>query len=436
MKKSLILFLFFFFAAAAAAEKITLDMCQEAALSSKRIKVFEYEMSAAGAAVKAAKTFYFPSVFLEGSFVYLQNIPKLELSTPFGNMEKEMGDNINYSAGIALYWTLFDGNARVKNYKAALALFEAKKAQLEFEKRKVLFELRSAYFKLINALAYLELFNEQMQLSVSQNADIKKSVSAGIRSALDAALSDAEVLRRKRQISAGQIVVIEIVQEINALTDGLISIAEGDGGRHKISNDLADFDQSSDLFERFIKNTNLNFDEKNPSVLSIELLSQHYEFLSKAQGSLNYPQINVFAKSSLDYPNGPVLESVQQNKAGAEFSMPVYQARGNRNLKNQNRDLSASNKEKAEQVLADLRRQFHYLKQNISLLIDQMQLNKEIVAKNKSASEIVRKSYQAGNAKFLDVLDMDLRVLQAQADEVNAYTQVLICLALLEGIGK
>ena len=436
MKKALILFSIFFFAAAAAAEKITLDMCQEAAMSSKRIKALEYEMSAAQNAAAAVKTFYFPSVFLEGSFVYLQNIPKLELSTPLGNMEKEMGDNINYSAGIALYWTLFDGNARAKNYKAALSLFEAKKAQLEFEKRRVLFEVRSAYFKLINALAYLELFNEQMQLSVSQNSDIKKAVSAGIRSGLDMALSDAEVLRRQKQISSGQIAVIEIVQELNALTDGLISIADGDGGRHKISNDLSDFDQSSDLFERFIKNIGLVFDEKSPSVLSLELLSQHYEFLAKAQAALNYPLINVFAKSSLDYPNGPVIENVQQNKAGGEFSMPIYQARGNRNLKNQNLNLSASNKERAEQVLADLRRQFHYLKEKVSLLIAQTKLNKEIVVKNKNASEITRKSYQAGNAKFLDVLDMDLRVLNAQADEVNTYTQVLICLALLEGTGK
>jgi outer membrane protein TolC len=282
----------------------------------------------------------------------------------------------------------------------------------------------------------LELFNEQLDLAVSQNLEIKRSVHAGARSGLDMALSDAEVLRRKKQISVGQIAVIEAIENINVLTDGLINIVDGDDGKYKMENDLAALEQSQDLLDRFIKNAALNFDEKNPSFLSLELLSQSYEFLAKAQGALNYPQINVFAKSSLDYPNGPVLESVHQNKAGADFSMPIYQAKGNRNLKNQYKNLAASNKEKAAQARADLKRQFHYLKEKTRLLLSQIELNKEIVVKNKNAAEIVRKSYQAGNAKFLDVLDMDLRVLQAQADEALAISQVLIHLALLGTMGK
>lgn len=431
MRKLLILLLSFLFLSVNvfAAEKISVSLksCETAALSnSHKIKSLEYDVQAAQSAAESQKTFNYPSLVLEGSLKYVTNVQELN------NMK--LGDNWNYSAGPAIYWTAFDGNVRKKNHKSFVKAAEAKQQELEYNKREILLSLRTAYFRLISALKNVDLLNQQLNLSISQNKDVKNSLRAGASTKLDGVISDADVLRKQKQIKEAQLLVIDSIREVNDITGGIIGfdLDESFSGNW---NDFFAYDEPKDVLKEFEKYKKAEFDADNPSVLSLELLAQYYEIISESVINSNYPVINLYAKSTIDYPNGPVIESYNQNTAGGSFSMPLYQFGKNKKSSHEKKYTGMSYEEQKQDMLEQLSRLFEYSKNKVKVLEAQKELNVNIVSKNEEAAHLMYQSYKAGESKFLDVETMNLRVIESQTNEVNTYADLLIQLAVLASLG-
>ncbi|MCL2390342.1 MAG: TolC family protein [Endomicrobia bacterium] len=318
------------FASVLGVGQITLAECEKRSLeTSPSVKSAQNEFKAAEMAAGASKTSLLPVLSLEGQAYYITAVPELDINLPvIGQLNKKLGDNLNYSAGLALRWNLFDGDVQRNNYEAARKFADSKKAIYYYEKKKALMETRIAYFNLITAAANLKLIDEQLDLSVSQNKDIKRGVQLGSKSKLDEIMSDNEVLVKQKQKNAAKIMLIEAADNLNSLTGNMINNYEID---------LNAFDSPETLLQIFSKSIDSDFDDKNPQLMSFDMLERYYDLIANSYENMNFPRINIFASSTYDYPDGPNLKSVWQNRAGADFYMPVYQFGRNSKLSKQNK---------------------------------------------------------------------------------------------------
>ncbi|MCL2485491.1 MAG: TolC family protein [Endomicrobia bacterium] len=427
-------FLFFLiclypFANAFGSQKITLAESEKRALeTSPSVMAAKNEFNAAEAAADASKTSLLPVLSLEGQAYYLTAVPELDITLPaIGHLSKKLGDNWNYSAGLALRWNLFDGNVQKNNSEAARKLADSKKAAYENEKKKTLMNTRIAYFNLITAAANLKFIDEQLDLSISQNNDIRQGARLGSKSKLDEIMSDNEVLIKTRQKNSAKILLIGAIDNLNSLTNNIIK---------NYDIDLNSLDSPEALLKIFSKNIDSVFDDKNPQLLSLEMLEQYYEFISKSYENMNFPRVNVFGTSMYNYPDGPNLKSVWQNTAGADFYMPVYQFGKNTKLSKQGKFTAMSVENQRQGLYDDLRRLFDRSKEKVKILYTQIDLNKTIISQSKTVAEMTYKSYISGTSRFLDVQFMNLNVLEAQSNETDFYAGLLTELTILEALRK
>ncbi|MDR1695719.1 MAG: TolC family protein [Endomicrobium sp.] len=411
------------------AQKITLAGCEKRALeTSHSVKSAENEFKAAKAVADASKTNLLPALLLEGRAYYVTAVPELDVTLPgIGRIEKRLGDNLNYSAGLALRWNLFDGNAQRNSHEAAKKAAESKKAVYDYEKKKALTDARIAYFNLITAAANLKLIDEQLVLAVSQNGDIKKGALLGSKSKLDEVMSGNEVLIRQKQKNAAEILLMEAADKLNSLTGNIIENYEAG---------LNAFDSPETLLQAFSKNMDSDFDDKNPQLVSLDMLEQYYGLAADSYKNMNFPRVNIFASSTYDYPDGPNLEPVWQNRAGADFSMPVYQFGKNSKAAKQHEFTALSVESRKQKLYDDLKRLFNRSKQKARILYSQIDLSKNLVSQSQTAADMTYKSYISGNSKYLDVQYMNLKVLEAKSNETDFYAGLLTELTILEALKK
>jgi len=410
-----------------AADRISLSDCETAALNySRRIKALANEVKSAESAAESAKTATYPSLVLEANVKYITALPKF-----FG---MEFGDNWNYSAGPALYWTAFDGNVKRKNYESMEKLAQSKKFELEYEKKQLILNVRQAYFMLISSLATLDLLNQQLALAQAQNRDVRKGIEHGIKNKLDGVLSDSDVLQRQSQIKSAQISVTDCIKILNDLTGNAVSFDFEKYASQNSWKELFDFDSLKDLLDKFLAYLSASFDENNSSAASLEMMSKYYETLAGADINSNYPVINIYAKSTMDHPNGPLVETFNQNTAGASFSMPLYQFGRNKKAAESGRYSAASYEEQKLEVIENMRRLFDSSKKKIAILAAQKDLSADVVDRTKTAAELMFSSYMAGESRFLDVENLNVKVLEAKTSEINIYAQMLTQLAIIASL--
>jgi len=437
MKKSLfVLSILLIISDVFAAENVlSLKLCEKAALThSQELQKMSNEVLAAQKGADAVGTSLYPSILLEGGAQYMDISPNIKID---GLGNADLGGSVGYySIGAGVYWTLFDAGLRNKNYDAALKMKAAKQNQIEIVKRQLILSVRISYFKLINSLSAYELLKEQLELSLSHNTDIKRAVSAGSKSKLDEVLSDSDVLIKRKQLKTAMIMIIEAIENLNSLTGNLVRVNDSVFLKDADFN-FAPYDKPEYLLEEFLSNMNLMFDFNNPQISSFEIASQYYNILSKAAFDAHYPSINVFAKTSYSVIDSQMInENKILSSAGINLSMPIYQFGRISSLSKQNEFLEQSQKISKEKISEDLNRLFNYSKYKAAVLSSQTQIHQELINQNKIAADMIYKSYLAGNIKFLDVQEMNLRVFESQFDEINTKTQLLIQLAILSSLGE
>jgi outer membrane protein TolC len=408
-------------------QKLSLNECEKAAINNSHIlKAFTNDFKAAQSAASAFKTSYYPQIKIEASAKYITEIPELN--------GIKLNDNLNYSAGLALYWTLFDFNFRQKNYTALINISESQKQLIISAQENVLLEVRTAYFKLIGALSALKFTNEQLSLSIKQNTDIKTGLKYGVKTKIDEALSDADVLRKRKQKAQAQIMAIEAIIQLNHLTDDIIRAIPLSIVSENNINDILELETTSHLLNSYTKFLESDFDENSPQAKSFEFLSKAYSLIAESKISASYPTVNISAKTSIDYPNGPITENINQNAVSASISFPLFQFSKSNKEAAQNEFKAQSYSEQKEQILAESKKIFEFSKIKTAILLSQISTNKAITEQTKSAAELMYKAYLSGNAKFLDVDTLNIMVMQAQVEEVNTDIEILIGLSVIKSL--
>jgi outer membrane protein len=240
--------------------------------------------------------------------------------------DKSNASTINYNAGIALNWTIFDGYKMFTTKEKLQELQNAGEIKLKAQIQQSLTQLYSIYYDIVKQKQILNAIREIKALSMQRLVLSETRFKAGISAKTDFLQAQIDYNTQSQN---------EIVQE-NLITDS----------KRKLSTILAiSFDKKFEIdeniaIEKFDKSyyENLILD-KNPSLQLLKKQIQIAELSKNEIESLNLPYLNLTAAYGLNLSdNSTGLVAINRNfgpSIGLTLNYPLYQG-GNINRQKEN----------------------------------------------------------------------------------------------------
>ncbi|OGS50438.1 MAG: hypothetical protein A3J79_02030 [Elusimicrobia bacterium RIFOXYB2_FULL_62_6] len=439
---NLALFILLFAAAPAGAGElnVTLKTAEESALSaSNQYKSALRAAEAAEAAAEAASSPLYPRLALEGALRYNSEVTEMKI----GLIRRPLGDNWNYTFGPSAYYTLFDGGSLRDVYEAARKNAAARKAEAEQVRRQTVLKTRAAYFKMRLALEKVYLIGENLQLALSQLKDMELGVKAGTRSRLDGIRARQETTARRRDLLRARSELSSALRELAFMSgfelNGDVSLpldarmAGRDYGG-EAAGVFVKADAYADMFERMAGAATLLADPSPPSADALENAAAAFRLSAEAHRAEWQPRLNLWARSSLDYPNGPNLYSFLQNSASLSLALPLFES-GRSEEKRREGELNAKAAlERRDEVLRAAGRDFYEARDAYRALRSEQELNSAAVAEAEEAARLSYDAYNTGSGTWLEVESANLKVLQAKTAAASVSAEILLKLSLLDSL--
>jgi outer membrane protein TolC len=395
--------------------------------------------------VTSQKSYLFPTLSLDGSARWVSEVPSLSLGPP-GSPPLTFGDHRSHSIGVGITWQIWDWGAALQAYRSVRDLQRSKAAAVSATRRQTILQVRLCYFAVQAALEQSRLIADSLKLAQAQHRDITRRHQAGVASRSDELSARQEVLSWKRRYRASRgdlaVSIRDLVAAMGLPHDPSLvlpmdsktasdppSDVETPGAI--VSLDAID-SVSRDLQTRALHPP----DPSLPQAVVLDALAESARRQAKAYGASQLPRIQVQARASYDYPNGPVLEDIQQNMVGAQVSMPLFDWGRTRASASASRETAAAHEARRDAALADAQRDWHKARDTLLSLEDQSQLDREVVANARELASLIYASYRSGRASLLEVQSVNLGSLQAQVQSARTQVQILVQRSLLIALSK
>lgn len=420
---------------------LSLNGVQRKALqTSEPLAAARSDHSAADSRTGAQYSLFFPKLGIDATERYVSNIPSLNIipgrSIPFG-------DNQNYSVGLGLSWTLWDSGATYHSWKSAQAIEGQKKHEVRNAELQITLGASIAYFKVLLASAQLNSVGEALELARAQYRDIRGRFASGTASKVDDLSANREVLDFESKHLLAKSDLSRALHELFALT--------GDNDSYDLSNPAttalpATAVQKATLVVETepLASALAAFDEKHltdsrpsPNHPRIAAWTQQVAALNQAADSVSaghWPKVQVAARTSLDYPNGPNLEQVQQNTIGVTLTWSLFEAGRVSKETGEKRMLAEASDHRKGQTQIDMIRDWSDSRDQLRVLHEQQRVNSDSLRESEQIAKLTYASYKLGRTNFLDVQNANLRALNAKIQAAKTDIQVLIQLATLSSL--
>ena len=396
--------------------------------SSHNAKALDAEIDAAKNKTDGLRSLLYPKLTLEANYKYISEVPTLNLP---GGKSSPFGDNHNYSVGPVLNWVVWDFGSIKKSFKGSEATSLSKESEKKLSKRQTLLAVRLAYFKVQLRQEQLRLVTNSLKLAEAQYSDIANRVRIGSSTRIDLLSAHKEVLNFKIQSR-------QIQSDLSGDLRDLYAISG--------SNDSSDFktpvelDLISSTLITFFKYENQNLSEK---VLDHHPLIEMHNFnveslraMSESYSSHHLPKISLFAKTSIDYPNGPILEKFNQNTIGVNLTMPLFEKGRSTSEASEKKNLAIARENSREQEKIEIVRDWQKSKDQLKGMQDKVDIYKQAVTESEEQAKLVYSSYRFGRSSFLEVQSSNLHALEVKLQSTTNDVQTLIQLAYLASISE
>ncbi|MBI5625261.1 MAG: TolC family protein [Elusimicrobia bacterium] len=432
-------------AAAAAPEvRMSLSSSVSSALAdAPSLKAALAEAAAAASRADGRWGALWPRLSVESSYRFASEVPELSV---LPGSSRALGDHHNYSLGPTLDWTVWDFSARRRAWQSAALSESSLSQEARSAARQTRLRTRQAYFQAQLAVEQVRLLGDSLKLAQSQHADVEKRREAGASSRLDSLQAHQEVLLRLRQFRQARSDLAAALRDLYALT----------GGQPKADLSLpldgrmpqplpADIEPASasvllDPLEDSLKELSSAgaavLDEAHPELAALADAARSERLAAGGVRSSLWPRLGVTARTSLDYPNGPVLEDFHQNTVGVSASMPLFEfGRTRREAESHERRAKAAD-ERAEAARRSLDRDWWKAQDQLLGLKAQKELCLKAAAEAREAAGLTYESYKAGRVTFIEVQSANLRELEALVQTARTDAQTLMQLAVLASLSE
>jgi len=421
------------------------DAVENAIKNSPKLKSLGMELEASKYAADSQRSLLYPRFFIDGTFRYVTEVPSLEIPIP-GFSGKKLGDNINYSIGPAVIWTLWDKSSTRKNWLGALEQKKSKENEIKAVKKQITLATRIAYFQVQLALEQVRMIGDYLKLSQAQYKDINLSYEAGAKSKIDEMMANQEVLAKRKLLRQARADLASALRDLLALTGeekGIdISLPFYSGGQNDLPDGIEpptaiiNMDSIDDSIKTIKKHADSEPDMQHPAIASLENSAKSFALVSEGLKSGLWPKIQLSAKSSIDYPNGPDLSSFNQNSVNLSAAFPLFESGKTKNAAKEQSYRASAIEMRIDQSENDLTRDWDKAMDQLKGLLSQQEINSQYVKQAEDLAGIVYKSYTAGRSTFLEVQTANIQALDAKTQSLRTDIQILIQLAQLENMSK
>ncbi|MBI4676763.1 MAG: TolC family protein [Elusimicrobia bacterium] len=383
-----------------------------------------------------------PELTAESSYKFAGEVPSLSV---IPGRTQSLGDHHNYSLGPSLSWTLWDQGARRDAWLAAVSAARARAEDVDAQRRQARLKTRLAYFQAQLALEQVRLLADSLKLAQSQYGDIEKRRQAGASSRLDSLSAHQEVLARLRQFRQARSDLAAALRDLYALTGKEPSEDLSlplDGRTAPLPEDvepasvLIALDPLEDSLKSLAAVEAGALDAGHPGVAALRESARSYKLSAGGTRAGLWPRLGFTGRTSLEYPNGPVLEAFHQNTVGVFASMPLFEfGRTRREAASFERQAEAAD-ERAEAARRDLARDWRKAKDQLLGLKAQKTLCLQAVSEAREAADLTYESYKAGRVTFIEVQSANLREIEARVQAARIDAQALMQLASLASLAE
>jgi outer membrane protein, protease secretion system len=451
MKRSLriVPFLFPFFLTGVRAEaprlSISLDQAVQASLDTSAAwkSAHSAAMGAENQAL-AQRAPLMPRLSLDGSYRYATEIPQLAVAP--GSPSISFTTHNSYSIGPSLSWTAFSGGALTQSWRSAQAIARAQNQQADAIRRHIRLAARLAYFQAQLAADQVRLYAESYRVESDQCRDIRLRYQAGESARVDLLASEQTLLSRERQLLQARTNLATAVRDLTTLTrlhEGLDAIwPMGPETAIAFSETMPSptlvvaLEPAASSIKKMQGSEKAPFDRQQPSLQFLSELAESSRRSAKALEGGYWPTLSVLASLMRQYPNGPIKEDVTQKTFGVNLSFPLFSGGSTLYAERAARSQVNSLEEKREQSARDLMDSWTKSHDQAASLRLQQVLSRRSVEKASAVAQLRYQAYLAGQSRYLDVEDANLRVLQAKIDAATTDVNLLIQLANLESLSK
>jgi len=384
-----------------------------------------------------------PRLSIEGSARRVTEIPTLTLPT---GQSLSLTDHESFSIGPSAQWTLFKGGGNLYAWRSAQAMARARRHQEQLIRRQRRLAARLAFFQTQLAAEQVRLLMESYNLEEDQHRDIQNRFAAGASSRMDLLLAHQQTLKRRRQLLEARADLASALREVTRLTGlgsqlnpSLPLDGQSAGERSKaidVPTLYLDIAPARDTLAAFQPITREAFDTGQPGILFLTELAVASDRAARSLQGARWPELTLLARTSWDYPNGPIRETIHQNTIGATLSFPLFTGgQLYRQARAKSAEARAAEEDRDAQA-RDLLNTWLKARDRVIALRAQQALSDTTVREAQELARLQYQSYRAGRARYLDVEDANLKVLEARTDAARLDVQMLVQLATLESLSE
>lgn len=398
---------------------LTLQEAERRALElSPRIKASQEDAIAAHAGADSAFARMFPRLTIDANARYVTTVPQASVG---GNVLR-LGDNLNYSAGPSLTYTLFDGGAARNMWRSLDRLAEAREENRRLARLQTLTSTRIAYVQAQISQTEFKLVEQSLKLARSQQKDVSSRFRAGSASRMD-------FLGANREVSTYEVRAASAKAELSAAAQELAAYV-GDLGNPLVLK----LDALDALADQIQVKALAPPSPTHPQSRAQDKISESAELASRGQSALHWPALRVSAKTSLDYPNGAVLEQIHQNTLTASLSFPIFDWGQINRAADQKKAEALSARHMREQTQIELKRDWEKARARLTGLLEQRTSSAQAVEQSEELAHLGYQSYRLGQISLIDVQAMNLKLLESRVQKTRVDGQLLIQFSLLRSL--
>lgn len=410
-------------------ESLTLAVVERQALDlSFNAKTINAELEAARNKAEAQQSLLFPKLSLDGTYKFISEVPTLKFP---GGATTPFGDHQNYSIGPTITWNFLDFGSTRKLVGGAESLKASKEAEKHLIERQILLGARLAYFKIQLRTEQQRLVTDSLKLAESQYRDIQRRKNIGSSNRIDLLAAHKEVLNLKLQSRQLQSDLSLDFRDIYALIGkNESSHIPSSGGVDPIQTSLIALGKYEDA------HFNENALSQHPLVKVHSANAESLRLISESLKANVLPKLSLFLRSSIDYPNGPILENINQNTIGLTLSMPLYEGGRSSSEAAEKQNLAVASDSRREQARIDIYRDWQKAKDQLKGLREKREIHDDLIKESVERAKLVYGSYRTGRSSFLEVQSANLHALEAKVQATTNDVQILIQLAHLASMSE
>ncbi len=425
---------------------LTLDQAEQQTLeTSPQLQGKVLELEAAKARADSYYGLLWPRLSLEAAWRYVTEVPSIQLPGPSAP-EIALGDHVSYSVGPMISWNIWDSGGSYYAWQAVQAGLRAQEQELEGLRRELRLRVRLAYFQTQLAASQVGLLADALQLALAQYRDIRAQLRAGASSRIDALSSHQDVLNDLRQLRRARNDLGAAAHDLLGLTgSGLdldLSLPVGADLVGRLPEQAEPptvairMDPLPESLRRLEGAASAELDPDYPRVRQFLELAASARQAAAGLSAGHWPQIQIYGKTSLDYPNGPVLETIHQNTAGVNASWSLWEGGRVVNQVSVQERTALASEQYGAQAQRDLIQTWQKTRDRLGQLRAEQDLNGQAVAETDELAGLVYAAYRAGRANYLEVQSANYRALSAKVQQALTQAQMLIQLATLDSLSE